>query len=243
MPETHQLQIRQLHFQRGGAALLDTICLTIDSPCITAILGHNGAGKSLLLRLMHGLLQPDSGSIQWNGESAGSANVRRSQSLVFQQPTLLRRSVLANLDYVLRRHIIDRHQRLSRCQELLQSAGLASRAQQPARSLSGGQQQRLCVSRALATEPTVLMLDEPCASLDPKSTAQIEAMLLDASTHSKIYIVTHDLAQAARLAGDVVFLEAGRLAEYSRRETFFNGPASAAAKQYLNSQLHLRTDQ
>ena len=164
------LETKKLTFERDGRLLIDHIDLALGSGGITMVMGANGAGKSLLLRLLHGLLSPNGGVIRFGGASM-SPSIRRRQGMVFQRPVLLRRSVAANIDFAL-------HLRKDASQErrdaLLDRVGLLDRANQPARLLSGGEQQRLALARALALEPEVLFLDEPTASLDPASVLTIE---------------------------------------------------------------------
>ena len=125
--------------------------------------------------------------------------------------------------------------------EILEYAGLADQAHQPARLLSGGEQQRLAMARALALDPQVLFMDEPTASLDPASTAAIEAIVTRVHERgTKIIFITHDLGQARRLADDVVFLNRGRLIEHSPAPRFFDDPGSGAARDYLEGRLILR---
>lgn len=228
------LVVADVSFSIDRQALLANLSLRLNSRGVTAIMGHNGAGKSLLLRLLHGLLSPDSGRITWNDRTAADLDTRRHQSMVFQKPVLLRRSVAANIDYVLKLRKLGGHAERDR---LLREADLLASAKQPAHSLSGGEQQRLCLARALATQPQVLLLDEPCANLDPGSTARIEQMLIAASQHIKIILVTHDIHQARRLAEDIVFLDRGQLAEHSQHDSFFDQPASSAARAYLSGTL------
>ena len=160
--------------------------------------------------------------------------------MVFQKPVLLRRSVAANIDFVLRGRSLARADRRARRDDLLARVGLADRARQPARLLSGGEQQRLALARALAIRPQVLFLDEPTASLDPASVQTIEAIVLDASrAGTKVIFVTHDIGQARRLAGDVVFLHRGVVAEHRAAKEFFAGPASEAALAYLSGRIVL----
>ena len=177
-------------------------------------------------------IPPTDGAILWGGHPL-STEVRRRQALVFQKPVLLRRSVAANLDFVLRGGSIAR-----RRDALLAHVGLAGHADQAARLLSGGEQQRLALARALATDPDVLFLDEPTASLDPASTLKIEEIVLGAAANgTRIVFITHDLGQARRLADDVVFLAKGRVAEYGSAATFFDEPASGPARAYLAGRL------
>ena len=235
-PATPTLETRGLTLKAGGSTLLEDIDLSLPDDGITVIMGENGAGKSLLLKLLHGLVAPTAGSVLWHGEPL-TAEVRRRQAMVFQKAVLLRRSVAANIDFVLRSR--GRRDR-GACQRLLDHVGLADRARQPARLLSGGEQQRLALARALATEPEVLFLDEPTASLDPASVVAIEAIVQTARTRgTKIVFVTHDIGQARRLAEDVVFLHRGRLAEHRPARAFFTRPSSEAARAYLDGRILL----
>ena len=227
-------QARGLTYEADGTRLVDAVDLTLRPGGTTVILGPNGAGKSLLLRLLHGLIAPTGGTVLWNG-APGSEAVRRRQAMVFQKPVLLRRSVAANLEFAL----AARGRRdPGRRDALLGHVGLLGHARTPARRLSGGEQQRLAIARALATEPELLFLDEPTASLDPASTLRIEEIVTGyVATGGKAVFVTHDLAQARRLANDVVFLQDGRVAEHAPAARFFAGPRSEAARDYLAGRL------
>lgn len=230
-------ETRGLVYQAGSTALIEGIDLQIPSATRTIVMGPNGAGKSLLLRLLHGLLMPTSGEVLWRGRVLDDRQ-RQQQAMVFQRPVLLRRSVAANIRFVLK---LRGRGEPARVEEILDEVGLAAQARQPARLLSGGEQQRLALARALATGPQVLFLDEPTASLDPASTAAIEAIVNRAHARgTKIIFVTHDLGQARRLADDVAFLNAGRLAEHSSAQLFFDNPVSQAARDYLDGRLVLR---
>jgi tungstate transport system ATP-binding protein len=231
--------VQALTFQAGGRTLLHDLDLALDRSSATVIMGPNGAGKSLLLRLLHGLLTPTSGAVRWNGRAPERA-VRRRQAMVFQQPVLLRRSVIGNVTYALKVHGVPRAGRRARAAEALADAGLAALARRPARVLSGGEQQRLALARAWATRPEVLFLDEPTANLDPAGAHAVERMV-QAIKHrgTKIVLTTHDLGQARRLADEVVFLHRGRLVERSPAQTFFDQPQSAQARAFLSGDLVL----
>jgi len=227
-------ETRSLVYRIGNANLVDGIDLQVPAGTLTVIMGPNGAGKSLLLRLLHGLIAPTVGQVFWGGRPLDE-DLRKSQAMVLQRPVLLRRSVAANIRFVLK---LRGAASSARVMEILEEVGLAAQAGQAARLLSGGEQQRLSLARALALNPHVLFLDEPSASLDPASTAAIEAIVRRAhACGTKIVFVTHDLGQARRLADDVVFLHRGRLVEHTPARQFFEDPDSEAARHYLDGRL------
>jgi tungstate transport system ATP-binding protein len=206
--------------------ILKPVSLEIEAGPSTIILGANGAGKSVLMRLMHGLLAPTTGSISWN--SAGR------QAMVFQRPVMLRRSALANVAYALKLA----NQAESLAMAALEEVGLAHLAHRPARVLSGGEQQRLALARAWALHPEVLFLDEPTASLDPSATREIETVIgaFDAAG-TKIVMATHNLGQARRLGDEVIYLHQGRVLERAPADRFFAQPATAEAAAFIKGEL------
>ncbi|MBL6453734.1 ATP-binding cassette domain-containing protein [Belnapia sp. T6] len=224
------IRAEAVDYAAGGVPILRGVTLTLEAgpPCL--IIGPNGAGKSVLLRLLHGLLRPAAGRI------TPAAAIRGA--MVFQRPVLLRRSVLGNLRYPLALAGLGREEQARRAAAALDRVGLAALAHRPARRLSGGEQQRLALARAAALAPDVLFLDEPCASLDPAATRAVEAIIAGiAAEGCKIVMTTHDLGQARRLAGEVVFLNRGRVVEQSPAAAFFAGPASAEAAAFLRGEL------
>jgi tungstate transport system ATP-binding protein len=225
------LRIEALSWAAGGRRLIDGVSLEIEAGPSTIILGANGAGKSVLMRLMHGLLEPTSGRVAWSGQDA-----RRHQAMVFQRPVMLRRSALANVVYALK--VAGRRQVDKIAMEALHEVGLAHVAHRPARVLSGGEQQRLALARAWALHPEVLFLDEPTANLDPGATREIETIIkaFDAAG-TKIVMSTHSLGQARRLGDEVIFLHQGRVAERSPIERFFPNPASPEAAAFVKGEL------
>ena len=230
------LSLDQISYRVGDRALLKDITLTIEAGPKTVILGPNGAGKSLLLRLCHGLIGPTGGSVRWLG--GGSRRARARQAMVFQKPVMLRRSLRANIAYGLKLQGMGRQQRQNRVDEALERTGLADRADQQAPSLSVGEQQRLALARAWALEPEILFLDEPTASLDPGATAAVESIVDQIHREgTKIVMTTHDLAQARRIADEVIFLHAGRVAERTEAASFFEQPSSEAGRAYLAGEL------
>ncbi|MCL6420739.1 ATP-binding cassette domain-containing protein [Aestuariirhabdus haliotis] len=228
-----------LNYQIRDKVLLQEINLKIEGRGTSIIMGANGAGKSLLLRLLHGMIVPSSGVVRWGGEALSPAR-RRRQAMVFQQPVLLRRSVAANIRFVLKldKLPLKRQALRARIHNILASVGLENQAEQPARLLSGGEQQRLALARALALKPEVLFLDEPTASLDPASIAAIETIVQRCADQGmRILFVTHDIGQAKRLADDIIFLDQGRITEHTDANRFFQHPQSQAAQDYLAGRL------
>jgi tungstate transport system ATP-binding protein len=230
------LTLRDLRFVAGGRCIIDGISAEITAGPATIILGANGAGKSVLMRLMHGLLQPSSGEVRWH--SLDAERVRRGQAMVFQRPVLLRRSALANILYALELARVPAAERERQAMDALREVGLTEVAHRPARILSGGEQQRLALARAWALHPEVLFLDEPTANLDPGATREIENVIkaFDASG-TKIVMSTHNLGQARRLGDEVLFIHQGRLAEQAPVDRFFRQPASAEAAAFVKGEL------
>lgn len=228
------LRVRGLCLTLGGRRILNSLDLDLGPAGCTVLLGPNGAGKTQLLKVLHGLLEPDAGEVDWNGAVPGQVTSR--QALVFQKPVLLRRSVAANVDFVLKSRNLPRARRHA----LLDHVGLGDKARQPARLLSGGEAQRLALARALATEPEVLFLDEPTASLDPASVNRIEEIVLKAVRNgTRVILVTHDIGQARRLADEIVFLHGGRVAEQAAADRFFAGPRTPTARAHVSGGLVL----
>jgi tungstate transport system ATP-binding protein len=233
-PAILPLRLERVGYAAGGKPLLADIDLEVTAGRRRVVLGANGAGKSLLLRLCHGLLEPTSGARRWqNGHARPEA-----QAMVLQRPVLLRRSVAANLDYPLALRGLARAERRRTVDLTLERFGLTPLAERPARLLSGGEQQRLALARAWAMRPQVLFLDEPSAALDPSATRIIETMIEGFSADGiTIVMTTHDLGQARRLAHDVTFLHRGRLVEEGPAERFFKGPRTPEARAFLAGDL------
>lgn len=220
---------QSLNLTKGDRAVLADLNLTIDHPGITIILGPNGAGKSMFLRSLHGLIEADSGDIRLGSMSVSQS--RDKQAMVFQRPVLLRRSAIQNLVFAAPEIAKDQPDRII---EGLQSVNLADRADQPARMLSGGEQQRLALARSLLKSPDLLLLDEPTASLDPRSVLLIESLVKEQNHKgTKVIMVSHDLGQARRLADEIVFMSHGSVECHTLAAQFFESPATASAKAFL----------
>jgi len=238
-PDDHPLLplvARGVKFGINGRQIIKDVSFWIGSSGRTVILGPNGAGKSVMLRLCHGLLQPSSGEIRWGNLSIAAA--REQQAMASQHPVLLRRTVRDNLLHVLRVKGVPRSERQALVDAALEQAGLAGLGARAARTLSGGQQQRLAIARAFVLKPKVLLLDEPTTNLDPAAARGVEELIgAIGAAGTKILMTTHDIAQARRLAADVMFLNDGRLLEHAPAAEFFTSPKDPVAAGFLAGEL------
>jgi tungstate transport system ATP-binding protein len=217
----------------GRRPILDGISTTVAAGPPTAVVGPNGSGKTTLLRILAGLLSPTMGSVSWAGRPEVAPERR---ALVFQRPVMLRRSVAANVAFALSG--VSTAERHARVDGALDRTGLGSLRERPARRLSGGEQQRVALARALVRDPDLLLLDEPGNNLDPAAAKAVEAIIADAAASGiKVVMATHDLGQARRLAGDVLFLVGGRLLEHAPAEAFFAAPATPQGAAFLRGDL------
>jgi len=215
--------------------ILDRITLSIGAGPPTVLIGPNGSGKTTLLKAAMGVIALSRGRISWGGRE-NVPPLRRA--FVFQRPMMLRRSVIANLNYALRAGRIPKNERSVRVTELLNMIDLQALGERPARRLSSGEQQRLAFARALARDPAILFLDEPTANLDPAATKAIEDLISAASSRRiKIVMSTHNLGQARRLAGEIVLLHRGRVIENGPASPFFNSPRTPEAQTFLSGEL------
>lgn len=229
------LRLESVSLAVRGKALIHNLDFALPRGRRTILLGANGAGKSLTLRLCHGLLRPTSGHVAWQAQRDGRMP---RHAMVFQRPVLLRRSAFANLAHAAALSGLGFRARRTRAAEALERFGLTPLAQRAARTLSGGEQQRLTIARAWALRPDVLFLDEPTAALDPAATRAVEAMIeachADGMT---ILMTTHDLGQARRLAENVLFVNGGHLLEDAPAAAFFDAPRTPEAKAFLRGEL------
>ena len=214
-----------------GKHILGPIDLKIDKGDIAVILGPNGSGKTSLLKALHGILKLKLGTVRWSclkTESIGK------QMFVFQTPIMLRRSVFENLTYPLLLRKTPKALANHRAAQWLDRIDLRASMQVPATRLSGGEKQKLALARALITEPEMLFLDEPCASLDGKTTYEIESLLQSCvADGTTIMMSTHDIGQAKRLAKNIYFLNKGTLESVQPAKTFFIEPLSQNANKFI----------
>jgi len=216
----------------SGKTVLDRLRLELAPGGVTALIGPNGAGKSVTLRVIDGLVAPTSGSVR----ISGAKPPRRA--FVFQRPVLVRASAAANVELALSPLGLARAERKARARAALDRLGLSARAEHPATLLSGGEQQRLALARAWATEPDLLLLDEPTANLDPAATELVEELVGEISRRgAKVVLVSHNLGQVMRLADDVAVLSRGRAVEHGPTRAMLTAPRSAEAQAYIKGEL------
>ena len=214
------LSARDICLSRDGNRLLDTVSLDIRRGSVTFLLGYNGAGKTLLLSCLHGLLELDAGVVD--------TPPRDRQKMVFQKPIIMRRTAAGHLRFVCP------GQTETELADWMTRAGIQDRMNAPARALSGGEQQKLALIGALATKPDILFLDEPTAHLDFAATKFVEDMIREAhQAGTTIVMTTHNRSQAERLGQDVLFLDNGKLIEAAPAATFFKAPGHPLTQQYL----------
>lgn len=231
---TFPLEARGVSVRFAAHFALRDVTFTYHGHAPIVLLGANGAGKSVLLRVLHGLLAPAAGEVRW----AGGLHRPAEQAMVFQRPVLLRRPALANVAYALAVNGVRGEARERRAREALGHVGLGHLAQRQARALSGGEQQRLALARAWALRPRVLFLDEPTASLDPSASAEVERIVGEIrAAGTAIVMSTHNLGLARRVGGEVLFLHRGNLVERCAAESFFSRPRSPEAAAFLEAEL------
>ncbi|KJZ20460.1 ATP-binding cassette domain-containing protein [Loktanella sp. S4079] len=229
------LEVTNASVKRRGKTLLGPIDMNFSQTGCTIVLGPNGAGKTTLLRALHGLERLAKGQASWQ-VPLKEAHLR--QAFVFQTPIMLRRSVRDNLLYPLCLRGMSRQDAMKKAEQWSARVGLDYALDQAAPRLSGGEKQKLALARALITEPEIVFLDEPCASLDGRATREIEAILQAAREEgTRLVMATHDIGQARRLATDVVFLMHGRIIESGPADAFFAGPKTPQAAALLQGDI------
>jgi phosphate transport system ATP-binding protein len=244
-----RMQVEDLSVTYGRKQAVRSVTLPIRQGEVLALIGPSGCGKTTLLRSLNRLteLTPEtsySGRITLDGVDTATMEptaLRKRVTMVFQQPNPFPMSVFDNVAYVLREQARRRPRRRDLhgpVHDALARAGLldevADNLGHPALRLSGGQQQRLCIARALAANPEVLLLDEPCSALDPQSTRVIEDLIVRLRDEVAIVIVTHNLQQAYRVADYVAFMYLGELVEYAPTDKLFSAPREQRTKEYVS---------
>jgi phosphate transport system ATP-binding protein len=246
------LDVRSYNLWYGEAQALFDVNMEIQKGLVTALIGPSGCGKSTLLRSLNRMndLVDDlkvSGEIIVNGENICRPAIdvialRKRMGMVFQKPNPFAMSIYENVVYPLRVDGVSNRKVLDEtCERALRGAALWNEAKdrldQSALGLSGGQQQRLCIARAIASDPEILLMDEPCSALDPIATAKIEELIDELKGHYTIVIVTHNMQQAARVSDNTAFMYLGRLIEYGGTERVFTNPSAKRTSDYVTGRF------
>ncbi len=251
-PEGPALEIKDFNLWYGAKQALFDNNLEIQKGMVTALIGPSGCGKSTLLRCLNrmndlvdelridGRILVDGFDIY--GPGVDVIALRKRMGMVFQKPNPFAMSIYDNISYPLRVDGVTRKSILDETVErALRSAALweeaKDRLNESALGLSGGQQQRLCIARAVASDPEVLLMDEPCSALDPIATAKIEALINDLKGQYTIVIVTHSMSQAARVSDNTAFMYLGRIIEYGDTETIFTRPRKSRTNDYVTGRF------
>ncbi|NLO79903.1 MAG: phosphate ABC transporter ATP-binding protein PstB [Xanthomonadaceae bacterium] len=245
---TIKLSVRNLNFYYGSFQALHDINLDIPAQRVTAFIGPSGCGKSTLLRTFNRIYelyprQRAEGELLLDGRNVldrrQDLNLLRARvGMVFQKPTPFPMSIYDNIAFGVRLYErLSRYEMDERVEWALRKAALwdevKDKLKQNGTMLSGGQQQRLCIARAVAVKPTVLLLDEPASALDPISTAKIEELISELKKDYTIVIVTHNMQQAARVSDYTAFMYMGRLVEMNDTDTLFTTPANKQTEDYI----------
>lgn len=247
-------EVKSLNFYYGEKQVIKNISLPVYEKKITALIGPSGCGKTTLLRCfnrMHDLykgnssegqiiLYPDQLNIM--AKNVDPMEVRMRVGMVFQKPNPFPKSIYENVAYGLKIRGVKKKAFIDdKVEESLKQAGLwnevSDRLQAQATSLSGGQQQRLCIARALAVDPEILLLDEPTSALDPISTAHIEELATKLKNNVTILIVTHNLHQASRISDYTAFMLNGDLVEFNSSEKLFTNPENEQTESYITGRF------
>jgi phosphate transport system ATP-binding protein len=245
-----KLDVKDLNFYYGSFQALHSIGIDINRNKITAFIGPSGCGKSTFLRTMNRMNETVrntrvEGQILLDGENIldmDVTNVRRRVGMVFQKSNPFPKTIFDNVAYGLRVNGVRNQSVVEEAVEKsLERAALwtevKGKLNKPASALSGGQQQRLCIARALAVEPEVLLLDEPCSALDPIATRKIEELLFEIKSLTTIVIVTHNMQQAARLADYTGFFLMGKLIEFGDTRKIFQNPSVKETEDYVTGRF------
>lgn len=252
MPEKNiEIEVRNLNFYYGKELVLKNINIQIYRNKVTALIGPSGCGKTTFLRClnrMHDLYVGNryEGEIIFEGKNILNRDIdlielRAKIGMVFQKPTPFPMSIFDNVAYGLRLKGVKGSELKDRVEEALKDAALwdevKDRLKESALSLSGGQQQRLCIARAIAVEPKVLLFDEPTSALDPISTAKIEDLIVELKKKITIVIVTHNMQQAARTSDYTAFMYLGELIEFGPTEKIFTNPEKKLTEDYITGRF------
>jgi len=248
----NSLEIRGLDFYYGGFHALKNVSLDIPARRVTAFIGPSGCGKSTLLRTLNRMFelypgQRAEGRVMMGGEDILASKqdvslLRARIGMVFQKPTPFPMSIYDNIAFGVRLfENLSRARMDERVEWALAKAALwpevKDKLEQSGTSLSGGQQQRLCIARAIAVRPEVLLMDEPCSALDPISTAKIEELIAELKNDYTVVIVTHNMQQAARVSDYTAYMYLGELVEVGETQQVFMKPARRETEDYITGRF------
>jgi len=247
-----KVEIRNLNIWFGDKHVINGLDLKIKANSVTAIMGPSGCGKSTLLRALNRMNDVIKSSRTTGDVFIGGKNIyengtnvydlRRQVGMVFQKPNPLPKSIYENIAFGPKIHKIAKGKALDKIVEKsLRAAALwdevNDRLGDSAFDLSGGQQQRLCIARALAVDPEIILMDEPCSALDPAATAKIEQLIRILSTDYTVVIVTHNMQQASRVSDHTVFLYLGDIIEQGDTKSIFENPKHELTEQYITGEF------
>ena len=247
------IEAKDLNFYYGEKRALEQISMRIQPNRVTAFIGPSGCGKSTFLRTLNRMndIIPDTrveGSVTIDGENIYAPGtdvvaLRQKVGMVFQKSNPFPKSIFENIAYGLRINglVASKSELADRVEDSLKAAAIwdevKDRLKESALALSGGQQQRLCIARALAIKPNILLMDEPASALDPIATQRIEELIYELKTGYTIVIVTHNMQQAARVSDETAFFWLGKLVEFGQTDKIFTNPAEKLTEDYVTGRF------
>jgi len=248
----NEIAVRDLDFFYGKEQALFANTIDIKKNRVTAVIGPSGCGKSTHIRAYNRIFnlyrdQKAKGEILFDGANVLSSqtdllDLRRRIGMIFQKPSPFPMTVFDNVAYGLRQHYrLSRGDLSNRVEDALKRSAIwdevKHKLNEPGNALSGGQQQRLCIARAIAAEPDVLLMDEPCSAIDPVGTAKIEELILALKSNYTIVLVTHNMQQAARVSDYTAFFFQGRIVEFGPTTKIFSNPAEKQTEEYITGRF------
>lgn len=233
-----KLDITDLKKNYGEQSVVDMDRLTIEERSFLGIIGPNGAGKSTFVRIIAGLTEANHGRIDYNGEPL-SSKIQKDMTLVFQKPYLLRTTVWHNIAYPLTLRKMDGKEIRHRVHEVMALMEIEYLADQKGWTLSGGEAQKVALARAMVSKPSLLLLDEPTANIDPKSVLIMENNIkrFHEEHKSTVIMITHNLQQSKRLCKEVAFMHQGQIVEMGKTENILGNPTSILTRKFIEGEI------